>query len=214
LAQRSLKKIIQKRLKLDAFIDNDANLFALAEHKFGAASKVNNFILLTLGTGVGGGLVLNGKVYHGFSFTAAEVGHIPVNMRGPSCNCGGRACLERYVGNKYIENHARNIFGRKITLEELSALAKRGDKKAISIWQDVGNYLGVALTGVVNVLNPQAIILTGGVAGAGEVLFSAIRDTIRTRAMLPNNKVKILKAKLGNEAGILGAALLTKERKH
>ena len=203
-----LKKIIEKKLGLHTAIDNDANLFALAEHKFGVARKIDNFILLTLGTGVGGGLVLNGKLYHGFSFTAAEVGHIPVNLRGPSCNCGGRACLERYVGNTYIEKHARNIFSRKISLEELSALAKRGDKKAINIWQDVGTYLGVALTGVINVLNPEAIILSGGVAEAGEVLFSAIRKTIKSRAMPPNNKAKILKAKLGSDAGILGAASL------
>ena len=209
-----LKKIIQQKIGLPVAIDNDANLFAWAEHKFGAGRGVNNLVLLTLGTGIGGGLVLEGKLYRGFSFTAAEVGHIPVNMKGPRCNCGGWACLERYVGSKYIEAKAKNIFKRKISLEELSLLAKRGNKKAIKIWQDVGNYFGVALSGVINLLNPEAIVLSGGVAKAGGVLFSSIKNTIKKRAMPPSrDKVRILKARLGSDAGIIGAALLIKEGK-
>jgi glucokinase len=207
-----LKDILQKRLRLPVHLDNDANLMALAEFYRGAALKAKNAVCLTLGTGVGGGIIIEGRLYRGSTFNAGEIGHIPINEEGPQCNCAGKACLEAYVGNTRILKRARQIFRRNITLEEVSILAKRKNKRAIKIWQDVGRRLGIALSGVVNLLNPDVIVIGGGLAGAGEVLFRNIRLTIKQRAMRVQAKhVKVLAAKLGSDAGLIGAALLVRE---
>jgi glucokinase len=202
----NLKKIIEDVCSLPVFIDNDVNLMALAEFKFGAAKKGKNIVCLTLGTGVGGGLIIEGELYSGSSLTAGEIGHMPIALKGRPCACGGEACLERYVGNKEILNLAKKHFGKDITLEKLSSLAKFGNKKAISIWQEVAQYLGVALTGVVNLINPDTIVIGGGVANSGKILFDRIRDVINERAMrIPKDNLRILKARLGSDAGLIGA---------
>lgn len=208
----NLKKILEKKLGLPVFLDNDANLMTLAEHRLGAAKGAKNAVCITLGTGVGGGLIINGELYRGLSFTAGEIGHIPINEKGPHCNCGGAACLEVYIGNNRIMNEVRKLFKRNISLEKLSLLAKRGNRKALSIWSDVARRLGIALTGVVNLLNPDCIVIGGGVAGAGKALFDKVKETISKRAMRVQAKqVKVLKAKLSNDAGLIGAAILVKE---
>ena len=162
----SLKKIFQEKTGLPVFIDNDANLMTLAEGRLGAAKGKKNVIGITLGTGVGGGILVNGCLYRGSSLSAGEIGHMPINEQGPSCACGGKACLERYVGNKYILEKARKAFGNNITLEELSSLANRGNNQAIKIWRDTAGHLAVCLSGVVNFFNPEAIVIGGGVACA------------------------------------------------
>lgn len=208
----NLKKILEKRLGLPVFLDNDANLMSLAEFRMGAARGCKNAICLTLGTGVGAGIIINGKLYRGSSFASGEIGHIPLNEKGPRCNCRGIACLETYIGNKRIIKEARGLFKRDISLEELSQLARDKNKKAITIWSRVGSHLGVALSGIVNLLNPDLIVIGGGVAGAGKVLFARVRETIWKRAMSVQAKqVKVVKAQLGNDAGLLGAAILVNE---
>ena len=208
----NLKSILEKKLRLPVFLDNDANLMSLAESKLGAAKGFKNALCLTLGTGVGGGVIINGDIYRGSSFAAGEVGHIPINERGPRCNCGGRGCLEAYVGNQKILRQAKRLFKRDIALEELSRLAVRGNRQAIKVWSGVGMRLGVALAGAVNLLNPDAIVIGGGVAAAGKVLFDKVRETILMRAMsVQAQKVRIYKAKLGSDAGLIGAAILVKE---
>ncbi|HOW43126.1 MAG TPA: ROK family protein [Candidatus Omnitrophota bacterium] len=205
----ALERILEKALQLPVRIDNDANVMALAEFKRGAARGSRNAVCITLGTGVGGGLIIDGALYRGSGFAAGEIGHMPVNEEGPDCNCGGSGCLEAYVGNKRILSRARRVFKRQISLEELSRRAQRGDRKAIALWSEVGLKLGVALTGVVNLLNPDCIVIGGGVANAGKILFDTIKETIYIRAMIVQAKqVKVVKAKLGNEAGMIGAALL------
>jgi len=159
-----LQKIIEKKTAIPAAVDNDANLMALAEHRLGAARGCRNAVCLTLGTGVGGGLILEGKLYRGSSYGAGEIGHMPINEKGPSCNCGGFACLEAYVGNRRIMRQVKAIFKKDIPLEEVSAMAYRGNKKAAALWEAVGSRLGCALTGVVNLLNPDCIVIGGGVA--------------------------------------------------
>ncbi len=207
-----LKDILQKRLGLPVHLDNDANLMALAEFYRGAARKAKNAVCLTLGTGVGGGIIIEGRIYRGSTFNAGEIGHIPINEEGPRCNCSGQACIEAYVGNTRILRKARQVFQRNISLEEVSMLAKRKNKRAIKIWQDVGRRLGIVLSGVVNLLNPDVIVIGGGVACAGEALFRNIRQTITKRAMRVQAKhVKVLAAKLGSDAGLIGAALLVRE---
>ncbi|MBU1146780.1 MAG: ROK family protein [Candidatus Omnitrophica bacterium] len=204
-----LKSILQRRLGLKVNLDNDVNAMTLAEHKFGAGKGATNLVCLTLGTGVGGGIILNGELYRGSTMVAGEIGHIPINEKGPRCNCRGYACIERYVGNRYILNRARKIFGKGITLRRIDNLAKSGNKKAIGIWADVGRKLGVMLTGVVNLLNPDRVVIGGGVSKAGELIMRPLRMEIKSRAMKdPAAHVKIVRAKLGTDAGIIGASLL------
>ena len=207
-----LKSFLKNKLRLPVFLDNDANLMALAEYKLGVAKGFKNAICLTLGTGVGGGIIIGGQLYRGSSFSAGEIGHIPINEAGPRCNCGGTACVESYIGNNAVIREAKRIFKRHISLEELSSLARRQNKQALAIWSKVGRRLGGVLVGVVNLLNPDAIVIGGGVANAGKVLFDKVKEVILSEAMsVQARHVKILKAKLGNDAGLIGAAILVKE---
>jgi glucokinase len=207
-----LKKMLEEQLGLPVFLDNDANVMALAEYSLGAARGTRNAVCITLGTGVGGGLILDGRLYRGSSYAAGEIGHMPINERGPQCNCGGIACLESYIGNRRLTEEARRIFRKEIDLEQVSALAYRGNKKATALWDEVGAHLGVALVAVVNLLNPDCIVIGGGVANAGKILFDKVKATISNRAMLVQARaVKVVKAKLGNDAGMIGAGLLVKE---
>ena len=205
-----LAQILKKRLALSVYIDNDANLFTLAEFLHIKGSGMQNILGITLGTGVGGGLIINGKLYRGQSLVAGEFGHIPIEINGRRCNCGGRGCIEAYVGNKAISARASQ-FKKRVSLEELSSLGKFGNQQAVKIWEEAGMHLGVALSGVVNLLNLDAVIIGGGIANAGNVLFEAIRKTIKERAMPTAGKhVKVFKGKLGENAALFGAAILVK----
>jgi len=211
----NLKRILGRRLRLPIFLDNDANMMCLAEYKLGAARGHRYAVCLTLGTGVGGGIIIDGRLYHGATSAAGEIGHIPINEKGPQCNCRGSACLETYIGNNSIIREAKRLFHRSISLEELSALAKKRNKSALAIWSAVGRRLGIALVGVVNLLNPDCIVIGGGVANAGKILFDKVKETISHQAMqVQARHVRVFKAKLGNDAGLIGAAILVKEGLH
>ena len=208
----NLKNILEKRLSLPVYLDNDAKLMALAEYRLGQARHFKNVLCITLGTGVGGGIILEDKLYRGADNASGEIGHLPVNITGPRCNCGAVGCLESYVGNNRIKSQAKKVFFKSISLEELSVLAKNKNQKAIKIWQEAGEYLGVALAGVTNLLNLDAVVIGGGVANAGKILFDKIKKTVRIRAMsVQSARVKIFKASLGEDAGLIGAAILVKE---
>jgi len=208
----ALRDILKNKLGLSVFVDNDAKLMTLAEHKLGAAKGFNNALCMTLGTGIGGGLIINGKLYRGFDNAAGEIGHLPINEKGPDCNCGASGCLEAYVGNQGISREAKKAFKRQITLEELSELALKGNRMAIDIWRKAGAHLGFALAGAVNLLNLDAIVIGGGVAEAGKVLFDSLAKTLRNQAMsVQAKRVKVLRAKLGNAAGLIGAAIMVRE---
>ncbi|MBU0710109.1 MAG: ROK family protein [Candidatus Omnitrophica bacterium] len=207
----NLQKILKKRLKLPVFIDNDANLMCLAEQRLGAAKGLRNVVCLTLGTGVGGGIIIEDRLYRGSNFAAGEIGHMPINEKGPLCNCGGVACLEAYIGNVPILKEAKKMFGSGMSLEGVSLLAKRGNKEAKKFWLIIAKRLAANIIGVVNLLNPDAIVIGGGVAEAGLVLFDRIKDIVKKQAMpVQARAVKILRAKMGNNAGLIGAALLVK----
>ena len=185
---------------------------SLAEHKLGSAKGFSNVLCMTLGTGIGGGIIIAGKLYRGRNNAAGEVGHLPINEKGPACNCGGIGCLESYIGNEKIIKEAKKVFKRDISLEELSALANKNNKAAIQIWKKVGARLGFALTGVVNLLNLDAIVIGGGVANAGKVLFDSAREVLKNQGMsVQSRHVKIFQAKLRNRAGVIGAAIMVKE---
>lgn len=207
-----LKTVLKKKIGLPVFLDNDAKLMCLAEYRLGRAKGSRNALCITLGTGVGGAIIIDGILYRGANNAAGEIGHIPINEKGPLCNCGGIACLETYIGNKRIKEEAKKLFKPEISLEELSALARKRDKRALSIWLTMARRLGRALVAVVNLLNLDAVVIGGGVAGAGKVLFDNVREIIKTQAMTVQSKrVKIFKAKLGNDAGLIGAAIMVKE---
>jgi len=209
----SLKKILEKKLKLKVVIDNDVKVMTIAESKMGSAKGFKNVMCITLGTGVGGGIILGGRLYRGSDNAAGEIGHLPINETGAHCACGGVACLESYIGNNRILEQARAVFKKNITLEELSALAKRKNKKALIVWDKVAERLGVALAAVANLLNLDAVIIGGGVSKAGSFLFDKVRLTIKKRAMrVQAARIKVLKAALGNDAGLIGAAILVNER--
>ncbi len=208
----SLKKKLESRLKFPIFLDNDVKLMALAELKFGVAKNVKNCICLTLGTGVGGALILEGELFRGSSFVAGEIGHIPISLDGPRCNCGGQGCLERFIGNQQVLNKAKQLFAKQITLEELSKLARNGNKKAQAVWQDMAEKLAIALSGLINVFNPQLIVIGGGLSNVGSVLFSSLRLALNRRVMKPHLKgLKILKSSLGDNCGLIGASVLVEQ---
>lgn len=207
-----LSSLLRKAVKMPVYIDNDANLMALAEYRRGAARGTRNAVCLTLGTGVGGGVIIEGKLYHGSSDAAGEIGHMPFNSTGPRCSCGGSACLEQYIGNTKILKKARALFRRAVSLEELSAKAYKGDKRARDLWSEVGTHLGITLAGVINLLNPDCVVIGGGVANAGNVLLHQVRKVVGERAMRTQaRQVRIVKAALGEDAGLIGAALLAQE---
>jgi len=214
--------------KLDTYVDNDVNVMALAEHCYGAGVNYRNIICLTLGSGVGGGIILDNSLYRGNDFVAGEIGHIPVVPEGYDCRCGGRGCLERYVGNEFIVERAINkiengrqssIMGlvrgdkSKITPRIIDEAYRIGDKLAEEIWIETGKFIGIALVGVVNLFNPEIIIIGGGIAKTGDILFNTIYDIIKQRAMeIHKRSIKVIPAKLGEVAGIIGAAMLARQR--
>lgn len=206
-----LKKILEKKLKIPVFLENDVNLVTLGEWKYGAGIGYENLICITLGTGVGGGLILDGRLYRGEGFVAGEIGHMPLNEKGPSCNCGGVGCFERYVGNRQILLKAKKILKKENIqrIQDIFPLADKGDKRALRVWEEIAAHIGHGLVGVVNLLNPRLIIIGGGVSNNFKFLYKTINKIIARRAMKVQAKmVKIARAKLGDDGGILGADVL------
>ena len=211
-----LKSILQKKIKLPVFVDNDVKIITLAESKFGAGRGVKNLVCLTLGTGVGAALILNGQLYRGEDNAAGELGHMPLNEHGPKCNCGGFGCFETYVGNQALFALASRVMGKPgMTTEAMFALAQKGNKKALFFWKTAAQHIGNGLVGIVNLLNPRLIIIGGGISHNEKFLFKTITDTIRRRAMsLQGSAFKIKRAKFKDDAGIIGAyVLVTNARK-
>lgn len=208
-------------------VENDANAAAVGELKFGAGRGLKNFVMVTLGTGVGGGFVIDGEVFRGEDGGAGEIGHTTIDYNGPQCNCGNRGCVEAYVGQKYLsqrvmeqlKSHPESIINQladgnreKLEPKMISEAANKGDKFAIQIWDETGTYIGVAIASALNLFNLSTVIIGGGVSKAGRPLFDSIERTVKSRVLSPlRPKVKILQAQLRNSAGILGAAALIAE---
>ena len=207
-------------------MDNDVNAMTLGEFRHGAGVGYKNVVALTLGTGVGGGVVIDGQVYHGSQNTAGELGHTIVEPDGRYCGCGNQGCLEAYAGAKNIIERTQEKIetgrptilakiikeGTALTPRHIAEAAQSGDKVAIEIFAETGRYIGIALTSIAHILNPQIAIIGGGIAEAGEkLLFEPIRRELSKRAMDIPARMKIVKAYLGNDAGIVGAAMLALE---
>ena len=207
-------------------MDNDVNAMTLGELRHGAGVGYRNIVALTLGTGVGGGVVIDGHVYHGSQNTAGELGHTVVEPNGRYCGCGNQGCLEAYAGAKNIVERTQEKIetgrstilaevignGTTLTPRQIAEAAHKGDKVAMEIFAETGRYIGIALTSIAHILNPQIAIIGGGIAEAGEkLLFKPIRAELSKRAMDIPARMEIVKAHLGNDAGIVGAAMLALE---
>lgn len=193
--------------------DNDAACAILAEWRLGAARGCDHVALLTLGTGIGGGLVLGGRLYRGAVGAGAELGHVPVDLDGPPCfgGCPGRGCLEALCSGSALARDASALVGRPVTGEEVTALARAGDRQAVWLLETLGDRLGAGLAGIAMALNPELILVGGGVMAAGELVLGPARDELRRRALAPARDARVEAAALGEEAGMIGAALLARD---
>ena len=220
--------VMTERLGLPVSVDNDANLAALAEHRAGAAVGASEVVLLTLGTGIGGGLILGGQVYRGAFGAAAELGHMVIDMDGPRCygKCPNRGCIEALASGTALAAEARHVarhepgsgLGRALADGQepagplVTELAHDGDRAAIQVLETVGARLGVGIASLVNIFNPEVVVIGGGVIGAGELLLSPARAEVAERALPPGrDQVRIVAAHFGVEAGMIGAAVLALE---
>lgn len=187
-------------------IDNDANAAARGEAWLGAARGIQHFVMLTLGTGVGSGIMVAGQMLHGAHGYAGEMGHTVVEPNGPPCDCGSQGCLEQFVSGTAVARTARPLFGA-IDGPQLARLARQGDARARHIFRDVGYYLGLACASFANIFNPQRIILGGAVAGAFDLFIDTMHATMQARTMARTyQSLHIVQAQCGTDAGGLGAA--------
>jgi glucokinase len=210
-----LQKMVESRLRVRTRVDNDANVVLLGEWIAGAAKGARQAVGMTLGTGVGGALVLDGKLFRGAQGGAGEIGHTSVQADGPKCSCGNRGCLERYVGARYLVGRYLALKREKaadregVTPAVIAERARKGDRTAVQILQEAGTWVGVACANLLNLLQPEVIVIGGGVAGAGKLLFEAIRKEVRERAYEVNwRRTRVVPGKLKERAGIIGAASL------
>lgn len=200
---------ISKRFSLPVYADNDANLMAIGEMAFGAGKDSANLICLTVGTGIGGGIIIDREIYRGANYAGAEMGHMSINYEGHECNCGGKGCLEQYASATAMIRDYKKITAdtkQQIDVKYLFDSSQTGNKAALKIIDDSAFYLGMGIASLINIFNPEKVILGGGVAEAGDVYIGKIRETVNKRAMSAANKgVKIIPAQLGNQAGFMGA---------
>jgi glucokinase len=217
--------VMAERLGLPVFVDNDANLAALAEHRAGAARGASEAVVMTIGTGIGGGLILRGRLYRGAIGAGAELGHVVIDMDGPPCqgNCPNHGCVESLASGTALAREALRIArerpdsglgralasGRELEGPLVTELAHDGDAAAIDTIELIGTRLGVAIASFVNIFNPEVVVIGGGVIGAGELLLDAARAEMLARALPPSrDMVRIVPAAFGVEAGMIGAAAL------
>jgi glucokinase len=220
-----LKKKLENEFNMKIVLENDANAAAWGERCFGAGQGVNNLVCFTLGTGIGGGIIIDGKIYHGNNYGAAELGHMTVNKDGPRCNCGNYGCLEAYSSATGIKNRIKNRIKEGIKSEFLNfdddnlfeslrlksifEAARKGDRLTSDIVEEAISYLGIAIANIANILNPEMVVLVGGITNEGDKLLIPLRKEVKKRAFYSNYKsLKIVIGKLAGNAGVLGAAAL------
>ncbi len=219
-----IRDLVAEKVGLPVVVDNDANLAMLAEAHYGAARGARNALLLTAGTGIGGGILIDGKLYRGTNGAGAELGHTVVDIDGHPCqgNCPGRGCIEAMASGTAIGRHGREAAalhpdsalgklaadGVEIDGTHVTEAAKQGDEAAIGVVNLTGHYLGNALVSLVNIFQPEVVVLGGGVIALGEHLLEPARKEVRERALKPMNETPVVAAELGPDAGMIGAAVL------
>lgn len=214
-----LVRLMNDRLGLPAWLENDANAAALGENRYGAGQGTKNMLYLTVSTGVGGGIIINGDLYRGTRGAAGEMGHVIIDINGPPCGCGGRGCLESLASGTAIARRGRELVERgeaprlaeisrsegRVSAEMIAQAATEGDEVSRRLFEDVGTYLGVGLAGFVNIFNPEAILIGGGVARSAELFMPQARRVMEERAMrAPLEDVRLGLAELGDRIGSLG----------
>jgi glucokinase len=221
-----IRDLASERTGLPVFVDNDANVAAFAEHLYGAARGADNAVMLTIGTGIGGGLILGGEIYRGATGAGAELGHMAIAMDGLPCqgNCPGRGCVETYASGTALGREAREAAerepdsvlgkmladGEEVDGKAVTEAALSGDATAIGVFDLVGSRLGVALTSFANIFEPEVIVIGGGVIAAGDLLLEPARRELRERALTPMNRTPVVAAELGEDAGMIGAAAMAR----
>jgi glucokinase len=221
-----IRDLVRERTGLPAYLDNDANAAALAEYLFGAARGHRDAVMLTIGTGIGGGLILGGEVYRGATGAGAELGHMAIEMDGPPCqgNCPNRGCVETLASGTALGREGRaaaertpdsalgamRADGVEIDGRAVTEAALGGDKTAIGVFDLVGRRLGVALANLANVFEPEVIVIGGGVIAAGDLLLEPARAELRDRALPPMRRTPVVAAELGQDAGMIGAAAMAR----
>lgn len=221
-----IRDLVVERTGLPAFVDNDANVAALAEHLFGAARGAQNAVMLTIGTGIGGGLILGGEIYRGSTGAGAELGHMAIQLDGPACqgNCPGHGCIETLAsgtalgreGRAAAESNPESALGKllagggEIDGKAVTLAAQEGDETAIGVFGLIGGRLGVGLASFANVFEPEVIVVGGGVIAAGELLLAPARRELEARALRPMNRTPVVAAELGEDAGMIGAAAMAR----
>ncbi|WP_143288728.1 ROK family protein [Calderihabitans maritimus] len=217
--RQPLRERLKEHLGLPVLIDNDANLAAVGEYWVGAGNGESNFLMVTIGTGIGSGLILNGELYRGSTGAGAELGHMILDREGYLCGCGNRGCLETLTSataivrrmKEAIEAGGDSILGHKkdFHARDVFDAALRGDKLSRQVVAEMADYLAIALANVVNLLDIPLIVVGGGVAQAGGILFERLRRGVKERILVPEDRpVRIIPARLGNAAGLIGAAKL------
>lgn len=218
----NLAEDVSRAAQVPVSLENDANAAAVGENWLGASKGFGTSICVTLGTGVGGGIILNGALYRGIDGTAAEIGHVCIVPDGRPCGCGSRGCLEQYASATAISRFARELAEvfpesvlndrKDVTSLEVFNAGMAGDARALEVFRRMAYYLGAGLSGLVNVLNPEAIVIGGGAAAGWDLFIGDLRSELNKRAFQqPAERVKLLRAALGDDAGILGAARLAFE---
>ncbi len=216
-----LRDEVTRRVDLPATLDNDANCATLGEWWCGAAKGGRNVIGMTIGTGIGGGLILDGRLYHGASDTAGEIGHTTIDSTGRRCKCGNYGCLEAYASGPAIAERAREVLEgdeqsilpsmvdgdlSRITAQTVYDASKRGDAVALEVVRDTAHFLGVGVSNLINVFNPDIFVIAGGVTQAGDLLFDPLRAEVRRRAFKPAVEAcRIVPGALPVSAGVVGA---------
>ncbi len=228
LVDMPVRDLMAERLGVPVVVDNDANAALVAEARFGAAAGAGDVVMLTIGTGVGGGLLVGGRVVRGVSGAAAELGHVVIDEDGPPCpgNCPNRGCVESLVSGPALAREGRRAAeeepgsalgralaaGREVTGPLVTELAHDGDEAARRVLRSLGEHLGVAVAGFVNIFNPEVVVVGGGLVAAGELLLEPAREQVAERALVPaRDQVRIVPAHFGDESGMLGAAALALE---
>lgn len=228
IADRMPAAELTAMLGIPVAVGNDANVAALAEARLGAARAHRSSITLTVGTGIGGGVVIDGRIFRGARASGAELGHVVVDADGPPClgGCPSRGCVEAMSSGTAVAREARalaaadpggrlaQVQGERgaLTAEDVAALARGGDSASIAILAAAGRYLGVALASLANVLSPDIFVIGGGMGSAvGEFVLGPAREEYRRRALPPNASAPVVAAELGSQAGVLGAAILAAE---
>ncbi len=226
LADLPIRDLVSDRVGLPVFVDNDANVAALAEYLYGAAKGKPNTVMLTVGTGIGGGLILGGEVFRGATGAGAELGHVVIQADGPPCqgNCPNHGCVEALASGTALgreglaaaesspDSALGNLLagGGKVDGTAVTKAAIAGDEIAVGVFELIGSRLGVACSSFANIFQPDAIVVGGGVIAAGELLLEPARRELKARALNPMNMTPILEATLGNDAGMIGAAALAR----